>query len=265
MEAAIIYLLVVAGMYFLQGYMLFHPDPKIRYTPSSLYHWKYEDVVLDVKGGQTNGWYIPLENARGTLLFSHGNAGNISDWLTDAPTFRSLGFSVLLYDHGGFGKSTGRVSERRCHADAMSMWKWLTETKGIPPERILIYGQSLGGGVAAHLAAEVNPGAVVLESTFTSVTDVAAKELPILPVRLLCRYPFDNAARMADIHAPIMILHSPEDTLVPFAHGRKLFELANEPKTFIEIHGDHNMGFVTSKDVYLAGWKKFIDPLFPQN
>jgi fermentation-respiration switch protein FrsA (DUF1100 family) len=263
-EAVVIYVLVVAGMYLLQGYLLFHPDTKLRRTPATLHHWDYEEVMLDVKGGKTNGWYIPLENARGTVLFSHGNDGNMSDWVAFAPTFRSLGFSVLLYDYGGFGKSTGSVSETRCHDDAMAMWKWLTENKAIPPEKILVYGHSLGGGVAAHLASEVRPGGVVLESTFTSVTDVAAKALPILPVRWLCRYPFDNAGRMADIHAPIMIIHSSEDTLIPIAHGRKLFELANEPKTFLEMRGDHNFAFMQSRDVVIDGLKKFIDPLFPQ-
>jgi fermentation-respiration switch protein FrsA (DUF1100 family) len=199
------------------------------------------------------------------LLFSHGNAGNIADWLAAAPTFRDMGFSVLLYDYGGYGNSTGKVSEARCYADARAMWKWLTETRHVSPEKILIYGQSLGGGVAADLAREVHPGAVVLESTFTSVPDAAARKLPFLPVRWLCSYQFNTAAKIGDIHAPIMILHSPDDTLVPFAQGKKLFELANEPKTFVEIRGGHNDGFAKSKDVYLAAWKQFAGPLFPQS
>jgi fermentation-respiration switch protein FrsA (DUF1100 family) len=263
-EAFVIYLLVTAGMYLLQGSLLFHPDTKIRRTPSTLLRLDYENLMLEVQGHKTNGWYIPLENARGTVLFSHGNDGNMSGWQAFAPAFRSLGFSVLLYDYGGFGNSTGRPTETRCHADAMAMWKWLTETKGIPPEKILVYGQSLGGGVAAHLAAEVKPGAVVLESTFTSVADLAAQTLPIFPVRWLCKHPFDSAARMASIHAPVMIIHSKEDRLVPIAHARKLLELANEPKTWLEIRGDHTNAFMHSKKTVLEGLRKLIDPLFPE-
>ncbi len=263
-EAVVFYLMLVAGMYLVQGYMLFHPSHDM-YCAPSMYKWAFENVVVDVEGGQTHGWYIPLENARGVLLFSHGNAGSIADWLAAAPTFRDMGFSVLLYDYGGYGKSTGKASEARCYADARGMWNWLTETKHIPAEKILIYGQSLGGGIAADLASKVRPGAVVLESTFLSVPEVAAKKLPFLPVRWLCSYKFNTVDKIADIHAPIMIIHSPQDTLVPFAQGRKLFELANEPKTFLEIRGNHNTGFFKSRDIYIDGWEKFIGPLFPQN
>ncbi len=263
-EAAIIYLLVVAGLYFLQGYMLFHPDKKISHTPAA-HHWEFENLALDVNGEKTNGWFIPLENARGVLFFSHGNEGNIAEWLPFVTTFRSLGFSVLLYDYGGFGKSTGRPSEKRCYADAHAMWDWLTKVKNVPPRNILLYGQSLGGGVTANLAAEVNPGAVVLDSTFTSVPDIATPMLPFLPVRLLCSYRFDNASKMSRIHAPIMIIHSQQDTLIPFSHGQKLFELANEPKTFLEIHGGHVAGFTESEKTILSGMEKFLASPFPKN
>ncbi len=263
MEAAVLCLILAAGVHLLQGYLLFHPGRNLHRNPSAL-NWKYEDVVVDVNGGQTHGWYLPLEHARGTVLFSHGNAGNIADWLLAAEVPRSFGFSVLLYDYGGYGKSTGKVSEPRCYADAKAMWKWLTETKGIPPKNILLHGQSLGGGVTADLAKDVRPGAVVLESTFLSVPDVAAKIFPILPVRWLCKYGFDSTAKVAAIHAPILIIHSITDEIVPFEQGKGLFELANEPKSFLEICGGHNTGFIESKEIYLAGWKKFIDPLFPK-
>ena len=261
-EAAIMYLMVAAGMYLLQSFMLFHPDKKVRYTPAN-HHWEFESIVLDVNGEKTDGWYIPLENARGVLLFSHGNEGNIAEWLPFVHTFRKLGFSVLLYDYGGFGRSTGRPSEERCYADGRAMWNWLTKVKGIPPEKILLYGQSLGGGVTANLAVEVTPRAVVLDSTFTSIPDVGARMLPFLPVRLLCSYRFDNASKVPNIHVPVMVIHSPRDQLTPYSHGQKLFELANEPKTFLEIHGRHVMGFTDSEAIVSKGLEKFLAPLFP--
>ena len=258
------YLGVVAVFYFAQRPMLFITDRAMVLDPS-VYNWTFENVVLDVNGKKTHGWFVPHENARGVVLFSHGNAGNISGRLESVGLLRSMGFSVLVYDYGGYGNSTGNASEKRCYADARAMWKWLTETKKVPADKILLFGRSLGGAVTCDLAAEVTPRAVVMESTFLSVPDVAADVFPWLPVRLLASYKFANVDKVAKIHVPLMMVHSPDDTTIPYAHGRKLFELANEPKTFVEIHGDHNDGFVQSKDVYAAAWKKFAEPLFPQN
>ncbi len=258
------YLAIVAVFYFAQGSMLFQADRNMVADPSA-YNWPYESVLLDVNGKKTHGWFMPLENARGVVLFSHGNAGNISGRLESMGLLRSMGFSVLAYDYGGYGNSTGRASEKRCYADARAMWNWLTETKKVPADKILLFGRSLGGAVTCDLATEVTPRAVVIESTFLSVPEVAATVFPWLPVRLLAAYRFANVNKIANIHVPLLMAHSQDDEMIPYAHGLKLFGLANEPKTFIEIHGDHNMGFVTSKDIYLAGWKKFIDPLFPTN
>jgi alpha-beta hydrolase superfamily lysophospholipase len=257
------YMGVVAVFYFAQRPMLFQTDRAMILDPSA-YNWPFENIVLDVDGKKTHGWFVPRDNARGVVLFSHGNAGNISGRLESVGLLRAMGFSVLVYDYGGYGNSTGNASEKRCYADARAMWKWLTETKKVPAEKILLFGRSLGGAVTCDLAAEVTPRAVVMESTFLSVPEVAAGVFPWLPVRLLASYKFASVNKIAKIHVPLLMVHSPDDTMIPYEHGRKLFELANEPKTFVEIHGDHNDGFVQSKDVYLAAWKKFIDPLFPQ-
>ena len=257
------YLGVVAVFYFAQRPMLFQTDRTLTLDPST-YNWAFENILLDVDGRKTHGWFIPRDNARGVVLFSHGNAGNISGRLESVGLLRSMGFSVLVYDYGGYGNSTGNASEKRCYADARAMWKWLTETKGVPADKILLFGRSLGGAVTCDLAAGVTPRAVVMESTFLSVPDVAAGTFPWLPVRLLASYRFASVSKIAKIHVPLLMMHSPDDEMIPYAHGLKLFELANEPKTFVEIHGDHNNGFALSKDVYLPGWTKFIDPLFPQ-
>jgi fermentation-respiration switch protein FrsA (DUF1100 family) len=263
MYLAVAYFTVVACAYFMQSSLLFFPSQEMQNKPSQR-GWKYEEIMLDVPGGKTCGWYLPLDNARGVVLFSHGNGDNISSWFEVTDKFRKLGFSTLLYDYASYGKSTGKISEKRCYADVRAMWNWLIEVKKIPPEKILIYGQSFGGGVAADLAKDVKPGAVVLESTFTSVPDIAARQYPFLPVRLLCSFQFDTKNKMAQIHAPIMIIHSPDDTLIPYSNGETLFKLANEPKTFLKIGGDHNSGFGESKDVYLKGWEEFVGPLFPK-
>ncbi len=263
LASVLAYLCCICILYCSQRSMLFQADRTMTLDPS-VYKWDFENVTLDVDGNSTHGWFVPRDNARGAVLFSHGNGENISGSLEYIGLLRKMGFSVLAYDYGGYGKSTGEPSEVRCYADVRAMWKWLTETKKIPADKILIFGRSLGGAVACDLAAEVTPRAVVMESTFLSVPDVAAGVYPWLPVRLLASYHFASAGKIANIHAPLLVIHSPKDTMIPYAHGRKLFELANEPKTFLEIRGDHNTGVAESKEVYMAGWKAFVDPLFPQ-
>ena len=226
--------------------------------------WVYEDILLPVNGETTHGWYIPLENARGTALFSHGNAGNIADRLESISLLRSMGFSVLAYDYGGYGRSTGKPSEQRCYADIQAFWDYLLHDRGIPPEKILLFGRSLGGGATADLAARVQPAAVVLESTFLSIPDVVRDIFPFLPIRWCIRHHFKNKDKVGDIQAPLLIIHSPDDRVIPFRHGKELFDLATEPRQFLEIRGDHNEGFVLSMDIYRAGWDAFLAPMLPK-
>lgn len=248
---------------FLQTSLIFPAYGDVWRSPDGPdFEWDYQDVVRTVDGHTTHGWFIPEENARATLLFSHGNGGTISDRLDFVTMFKAMGLNVLLYDYGGYGNSTGRPSERRCHADARAMWEFLTEDKGIPPEKIVLYGESLGGGVTVNLAAEVRPGAVILQSTFLSVTKRAQEMFPFLPVRLFLKHPFDSESKIGRIAAPILVLHSPDDTIIPFHHGQGLFALANEPKTFVELRGDHNEGPFESQRAYFNGIADFLDRTF---
>lgn len=254
-------LLVIA--FFLQTRILFPATREIYRDPSAL-HLPFEEVSVPVMGFTTHGWFVPLKNARGVALFSHGNAGNIADRLESIQLLRSMGFSVLAYDYGGYGRSTGKVGEERCCADAEAMWRYLTETRGIPPGQILIFGRSLGGAVSVDLASKVKPGAVILESTFLSTIDVARSAFPWLPARLVMRHRFMSKDKVARITAPTLYIHSPEDDIIPYSHGQRLYELATAPKQFLEIHGKHNDGFVISGPIYLKGWEDFLDPLLPR-
>lgn len=223
--------------------------------------WKYEDVSLPVGNEMTHAWYLPVENSKGVILFSHGNGGNICDRIEHYAMLRDLGFDVLAYDYGGYGKSTGEPSETRCYADIRAAWAYLTKTRGIPADRIVLYAESLGGGATCELATEIKPRAVILQSTFLSVTKRAKEFFPFLPISLLLKHKFDNESKIGKISVPILVIHSPEDTIIPYHHGRGLFERAREPKAFLELHGDHNDCVFTSEQAFREGLRKFLDPL----
>ncbi|MCP4643150.1 MAG: alpha/beta hydrolase [bacterium] len=254
--AAGLFLLILFG----QNKVIFPAGGSMWRTPGDQpFGWAYDDVMLSHDGHATHGWYMPVENPRGTILFSHGNAGCIPDRLESVAVFRALGFNVFIYDYGGYGRSSGRPSEKRCYADIRAAWRFLTEEQGVAPESIVLFGRSLGGGPTCQLATEVQPAAVILESAFLSVRKMANDMMPILPVTLVIRTKFDNADKIQRIACPILVVHSPQDDIVPYAHGRGLFELANEPKTFLEIQGNHNDGWYNSGRLYLEGLAVFLE------
>lgn len=266
----ILVLLVVAlavllgRAYYYQDDLIFPRTKAIYRTPADApFLWEYEDVYVDVNGYKTHGWMIPLEGARGFVLFSHGNAGNIADRLESIQLLRRMGFSVLAYDYGGYGNSEGHPSQARLYADAEAMWYYLTEERGVEADDVVIFGRSLGGAAAAHLATKTNSAAVILESTFTSIPDVV-RTLPLGFLLALCiRHELPTIEKVNDIHSPLLIIHSKEDDIIPYALGRRLFDAANEPKTFFEIRGSHNEGFVLSMDSYMVAWNDFLLDILP--
>lgn len=259
-----VYVVFGVAMFFLQGYIIFPAARIMDRTPSD-FGLKFEEVRRSVLGEETHGWFVPLENHRGVVLFSHGNAGDLSGRLESIMLLRSFGFSVLAYDYGGYGYSTGAPSEARCYADIRSMWAYLVEERGIPPEEIVLFGRSLGAAPTADLAAEVTPGGVVLESAFLSTADMAKRNFLFRPIAWLIRHRFENKNKVAAISAPLLVVHSPEDEVIPYSHGEELFRRATEPKTFLAIRGGHNIGFVLSEGIYRAGWEAFLTPLFGAN
>ncbi len=253
-----LYVLLAALLYIGQSRLLFIPTHDIYRTPSSN-GWRYDDVRLDVDGETSHGWFVDgPKPTRGVVLFSHGNAGNIADRLESIAILRRLGFDVLAYDYGGYGQSTGRPGEERCYRDIRAMWRYLTEERRIPPERIVLFGRSLGAAVSCDLAVEVDAGAVIIESTFLSIPAMAKRLYPIYPARLLSRLKFDNAEKITRVDEPLLVVHSPDDTIIPFEHGKKLYELASDPKQFLEIRGDHNEGFWQSGAAYTEGLDAFL-------
>ncbi len=255
----------VATIYVMQTSMVFPRGGSVWRTPADpAFHWTYDDVSLAVDGETTNGWYIPVDNARGTLLFCHANAGTIADRMKSIAVFRDLGLNVFVFDYGGYGNSSGAPSEERCYADAHAAWRYLTRERGESPDRIIIFGRSLGGGIAADLAVDTEPAGLILESTYVSVVQMGQEIFPFAPVNWLIRHRFENDKKIGRIHAPILIVHSPEDEVIPYHHGRRLYDLAPEPKTFLEIHGDHYTGWYESGMLYKEGIAKFLRSVLPE-
>jgi alpha-beta hydrolase superfamily lysophospholipase len=173
--------------YFAQTSFIFRTDRVIHATPAA-HGWAFENVQLQVDGETTHGWFVPVDAPRGTVLYCHGNDGNISQRLGEIAMFREQGFSVFIYDYGGFGKSTGGPSETRMYADATAAWDYLVDDRQIAQARIMIWGSSFGGPAACDLASRVTPGAVVLEATFVSMAEAAFGAYGAIPGGLLLRH-----------------------------------------------------------------------------
>ena len=254
------YLLVVAAVYVMQPRLLYLPNLPSRAlgaTPRDL-GLDYEDVRLQTEDGVSlHGWHVPAAGA-GTLLFFHGNAGNVSHRLGSIKVFHDLGLSVLIVDYRGYGESEGRPTEAGTYRDAEAAWRYLTEVRGVPAGNIVVFGRSLGGAVAAWLAARTRPAALIVESAFTSVPDLGQELYPWLPVRWLSRFDYATIRYIADVRAPVLVVHSRDDEIAPFHHGEAIFAAAPQPRTLLELAGTHNDAFVRSEQQYIAGLREFL-------
>ncbi|MDA8077574.1 MAG: alpha/beta hydrolase [Nitrospiraceae bacterium] len=259
-----LYLVILGYAWLRQGSMLYFPSREITLTPADI-GLVYEDVTLTTSDGlKIAAWHIPAGTpaARGVVLFSHGNAGNISDRLDSIRIFHSLNLAVLIYDYRGYGRSEGSPTEEGTYKDALAVWDHLVHVRGIQPEKIILFGRSLGSAVATEVALRKKAGALIIESGFTSVPDLGSRFYPFLPVRLIARFRYATVDKVGRITIPKLIIHSPRDEIIPFEHGRALFEKAAEPREFLQIRGGHNEGFLVSGGLYVSGLEGFISKHF---
>lgn len=253
--------LLNATFYLLQPGMVFHPTRELGATPAA-WGWRYEEAWLTSEDGiRLHGWFLPSEGSRRVLLFFHGNAGNIADRGDSLAIFHRLGLNVFIFDYRGYGRSEGEPNEAGLYRDAAAAWRYLTEQRGFAASDIVLFGRSLGGAVAAKLASEHSPAGLILESTFSSAREMAGHLLPIIGRLVLQRYALATADYVRQAHCPLLLLHSPEDDVIPYAMGEKVFAAAAEPKTLFRLRGGHNDGFLLSQPGYEQALASFIKSL----
>jgi fermentation-respiration switch protein FrsA (DUF1100 family) len=258
--AAIGYAVLAAVLFLFQSRFVYYPDVgrNIIGTPKD-HGLDYESVRIDTEDGEKlHGWFVPSKDATATVLFFHGNAGNISTRLGYLLMFYRLGYNTFIIDYRGYGESSGTPSEQGTYRDAQAAWRYLTEQRNIPSNRIVLLGESLGGAVATWLAVREKPALLVLASAFTSVADMAEAIYPFLPTHLLTRFDYNTGEYLRGVTCPVFVAHSPQDEIVPFEQGEALYASASEPKQFLELQGGHNNGFIYMREEWVRALGDFM-------
>lgn len=237
---------------------IYFPSREFTMAPQT-FGLAYEEAFLTTKDGvRIHAWHLPAKVPGLTVLYCHGNAGNISSRMFKANLLHRLGLNVLLFDYRGYGKSEGRPSEEGTYRDAEAAWRWLVEEKKLRPEDIVLYGESLGNAIAVETALRHPPRALILEAAFTSIVDMGERVFPFLPVRWMTTIRYDNLAKIPRVSCPVLVLHSREDAIVPFEMGWRLYEAAPEPKRFLEMRGSHDEGYIDTGEAYLEAVRDFL-------
>ena len=256
---------IVAGAMFLERQMIYYPT---RY-PDGL--WDLDAVTRSsgctledcfftaADGVRLHGWWCRPSHAEGVtadmvLLWFHGNAGNLSHRADLMLRLARTPVQVFIVDYRGYGRSEGRPSEQGLYRDGDAAWRYLTDERRMAPNRVVVFGDSLGGAVAVDLAARVSAAGLIVQSGFTSVPDMAARHFPFVP-RFLIRTRMDSLAKITDVREPKLFIHSPTDEVVPYELGRRLYEAAPEPKWFLEVPG------ATHNDTDVVGGHRYFDAI----
>ncbi len=247
---------LIGGTLFLMIFekqLIYYPARSLEITPQAL-GLPFEDVTIDVEPGvRLHGWFIKAsrEPSSATVLFSHGNAGNIGDRLDRVLSWRGLGLDFFLYDYRGFGRSTGAPDEEGTYRDGRAAYEYLVKSRGIDPRRLVLMGESLGCAITIQLAIERPAAGLVLEAPFASIPHMAAAIYPFLPARLFVRTRYDNVEKIPRVKAPLLVVQGTRDEVIPVAQGKMVFDAASGAKQYFPIEGAHH------NDVYVIGGQEY--------
>ncbi|HSA30278.1 MAG TPA: alpha/beta hydrolase [Candidatus Omnitrophota bacterium] len=264
-------LLIVVAFFSLFGYVrmterrtVFLPSIMVDAFPSDA-GLEFEDIFFETEDKvKLNGWLVKASQhpeRAATLIFFHGNAGNISDRIERLKILHRIGINVFVIDYRGYGKSEGAPSEQGIYLDAQAAFDHIKARPDIRQDRIIAYGVSLGGAAAADLATKRHVNGLILESTFTSAPDMAKKILPIAP-RFMVKTRMDTLSKIKRVTVPKLIIHSPFDELVPYKMALRLYDAAPAPKELLKISGTHNEGYSDSMETFEGGVRVFLKKYF---
>jgi hypothetical protein len=245
----------------LEKHFIYYPAAEVDVTPEAL-GLPFEEVLLDVEPGvKVHGWFIRAakDPAVATILFSHGNAGNIADRLDRVLSFRDVGADFLLYDYRGYGRSTGDTDEEGTYRDGRAAYDYLVKDRRIDPGRIVLMGESLGCAISIQLAVDRKAAGLVLEAPFASIAHMAHAVYPFLPLGSFVRTRYENVKKIPQLKMPLLVVQGTQDEIIPVVQGRMVFDAAPEPKEYLAIEGaHHNDVYVIGGDVYRRALSEFI-------
>jgi fermentation-respiration switch protein FrsA (DUF1100 family) len=247
--------------------LIYFPGSARRLTdPPAALQLPVRRAAIHTEDGLTLGsWIIPAgaDSTGYWMLICHGNAGNLSEFgrPDHYAGLRALGLSLLAFDYRGYGESEGAPSEAGLYRDADAAYRYLRDALRVPPERIIVFGHSLGSTVAVDLASRVPAAGLILEGALTSVIDRGAELYPYIPVRWIGRSRFSSIHKISQVRIPKLFLHAAADDVVPLAHGWRLFEAAPPPRTFVELKGGHGDAFEIDSATYFSSIRHFMGTL----
>lgn len=256
----ITYVIFLAGIYFLQEKIIFLPTKDV-YLEIDKDKLNAEEFNLEINN-QTNihGYFFTTKGATKTILFFHGNGGNLTNNFGRVAIAKKMGYNIAVFDYRGYGQSSGKISkEEDVYQDAEKVYEYLITEKKIPRNSIIFWGQSLGGAIATEMTVRHDVNKLILESTFTSLDNVTPNFLRYGIPSFIKKYKFNNLEKIAGIYSPILIIHSPEDEIINFSNGQTLFDATGKSREFLEIKGSPNSGFLENFEKYEEKIKDFLD------
>ena len=262
---AVVIIAALAGafrLFTLERYFVYFPSREVTADPSA-YGMAFEDVTISASDGTSiHGWFIPGRTDV-TMLWFHGNAGNIANRLDNLRKLHdAVGANVFIIDYRGYGRSDGSPSENGTYLDAAAALDYLVSRPDVRPDRIVYFGRSLGAAVAVELAMHRAPYGLALETPFPSIRSMAREAYPFLPLGPLLTMRYDTTSKLGRVTSPVLVMHGDSDTIVPIALGRRVFEAANEPKEFYVIPGaGHNDTYVAGGQEYFARLRAWLDKI----
>jgi hypothetical protein len=241
---------------------IFYPDTFVMHDPSD-YGLDFEDIRFETADGvRIHGWMIPADSPVGLMLFCHGNAGNISHRLDNISRLHRINVSVFIFDYRGYGRSGGRISEAGLYTDTEAAYRVAHNYANRHKLKLIIFGRSLGGVAAVHVASANTCSGVILESTFTNLAAMARTHFPLPLVDGLLKNRFNSLGKIPDVTAPLLFFHGDNDEIVPYRYGLELYEAAPEPKEFVTLEGaGHNDTYVMGGEAYFQKLRSFVQNL----